>query len=204
MLRFACCAFHPTQTFTPEQRTKMVQAFIRQAQFSKRVKARVHAKREKAARVVQRFYRNRLQLGKGGNSFAEAVKAKLREKRQAEAELRAQRRAEAMRRTEAEMGEKQLRAAAHFESKLTEEGGAPLVPDADRAANASCAPEAAVNAGLSAPETPPPLKVNSENRCLICNSADDEEVGSDPPHLSCSLIHPHSLTSHACQMSRCL
>lgn len=103
-----------------------------------------------------------------------------------------------------EDGEKQLRAAAHFESKLTEEGGAPLVPDADRAANASSAPEAAVNAGLTAPEPPPPLKVNSENRCLICNSADDEEVGSDPPHLSCSLIHPHSLTSHACQMSRCL
>jgi hypothetical protein len=103
-----------------------------------------------------------------------------------------------------EDGEKQLRAAVHFESKLTEEGGAPLVPDADRAANASSAPEAAVNAGLTAPEPPPPLKVNSENRCLICNSADDEEVGSDPPHLSCSLIHPHSLTSHACQMSRCL
>ena len=97
--------------------TKMVQAFIRQAQFSKRVKARVHAKREKAARVVQRFYRNRLQLGKGGNSFAEAVKAKLMEKRQAEAELRAQRRAEAMRRAEAEMGEKQLRAQQQARSK---------------------------------------------------------------------------------------
>ena len=99
------------------QQASRLQSFIRHAQFSRRVAARVRAKHDKAARIVQHHYRNRFHLTAGGQAFAAAVEQRLHEKRAEEARLRAQRRAETEARIEAEMGVQQRRAQRTARSK---------------------------------------------------------------------------------------
>lgn len=94
-----------------------VQSFIRQNQFTKRVANRVRSKKEKAARVVQHHYRNRLHLGAGGSAFAAAVQASIFARREEEARQRAQRRAETEKRLEAEMGQAKRRAQKNARGK---------------------------------------------------------------------------------------
>ena len=97
------------QQWKDVQNASKVQCFVKQVQFGGRVKKRIEAKREKAARVVQYYYKNRLQLGTGANMFANAIEQRRQEHREEEAANRALRRAEAERRLEAQMGKQQRR-----------------------------------------------------------------------------------------------
>ena len=98
------------QQWKDAQQAAKVQCFVRQCQFSKRVQKRVVTKQEKAAKVVQYYYRNRLQLGHASRAFAIAVETKQREVREEEARRRAERRALQEKRLEEQMGRAQRKA----------------------------------------------------------------------------------------------
>ena len=101
-----------------EENMMKLQSFIRQAQFAGRVAKRIAAKQDKAARVVQHYYKNRLSLGTGGTAFAALIEAKRRENREEIARQRALRRAETELRLGREMAESQLRAERQKRGKM--------------------------------------------------------------------------------------
>ena len=81
------------------------------------VQRRVKAKQEKAAAVVQYYWKNRLNLGAGANMFAELIAQRKRKNEEEKAKERALRRAEAEQRLQEEMGAAARRAQKNRRGK---------------------------------------------------------------------------------------
>ena len=111
-----------------ERAASLVQMQYRRNAVMRRVRARSKAKEDAAARTMQYYYKNKLQLGHAANEFFRVAQEQLRVEREERARIRAQRRQEELlRMSAAERDERRRRRILAVRTALQEYAAADLL-----------------------------------------------------------------------------